>query len=578
MKSSIGVRPLVGVIRFSGVLCQSDLSMFRRLLLRLFVLTVISVPLQLMPSAHAQEPIESACLLCHSNKQDGFSPAHAFAADNCVSCHAGNNTASTEDSAHEGLLDFPGELANAERGCGNCHHNRVASVANNLMHDGRGIVRVTRQLFDKDDGTDESINFQSLGHGIADSMLRKQCASCHIGQKKTEHRHDVMWDRGGGCLACHVGEYPENAHPTLTANVSDARCFGCHARSGRISLSFSGLAEVDPATGPGNSSGLRLPDDRHVEKMPADVHYLAGMSCIDCHTSVGLMGDAGDALHQRQAVDISCSDCHDNRSPTINLAEWPTDLVSVIARLPFAATTETDFLTTANNRTPLWHVELRDDGAWLHTKNTGRVLRIPTVAPASQTHDEHHGRLACASCHSQWAPQCFGCHMEYDPDGEQWDHVERATTPGRWSNKRWHVNNALPALGVNDDDRIELFVPGMVMTVDHPDLVEEQFVRIFAPLSPHTTGKSRSCESCHRSSEALGLGQGQITRNAGETLFEPANDLLRDGLPADAWTNVGNTLGGGTPMPGQRPLNKAEMDAVLDAFIPGEPGGNPADQ
>jgi hypothetical protein len=29
--------------------------------------------------------------------------------------------------------------------------------------------------------------------------------------------------------------------------------------------------------------------------MSADSHYLAGMSCIDCHTSVGLMGSAGEA-------------------------------------------------------------------------------------------------------------------------------------------------------------------------------------------------------------------------------------------------------------------------------------------
>jgi hypothetical protein len=552
--------------------------MFRRLLLNLCLLAVVSVPLLLMPSAQARAQEESTCLLCHSNKQDGFSPAHAFAASNCVTCHAGNNKASTEDRAHDGLLAFPGEMVNAERSCGNCHANRVSSVAKNLMHDGRGIVRVTRQLLDEDTGADDSINLQSLGHSVADSMLRKQCASCHIGQTKTEHRHDVMWDRGGGCLACHVSEYPENAHPALTARVSDARCFGCHARSGRISLSFSGLAEVDAPVEPGNNSGLRLPDGRHVEKMSADAHYLAGMSCIDCHTSVGLMGSAGDALHQRQAVDISCTDCHDNQREKISLAEWPSDLVSVIARLPFTATRDTRFLTTEKNETPLWHVELRDDGFWLHTKNTGRVLEIPAAAPVDHTNDRRHERLACSTCHSQWAPQCFGCHMEFDADGEQWDHVERATTPGRWSNERWHVNNALPALGVNDDDRIELFVPGMIMTVAHPDLDDEKFIRIFAPLSPHTTGKSRSCDSCHRSSEALGLGQGRLTINAGRTVFEAANDLLRDGLPADAWTNIGNTLGGGTPAPGQRPLNKAEMDAVLNALIPEEPADNPAER
>jgi hypothetical protein len=377
-----------------------------------------------------------------------------------------------------------------------------------------------------------------------------------------------MWDRGGGCLACHVSDYPEGAHPALTASVSDARCFGCHARSGRISLNFTGLAEVDVSSESHKSGGLRLPDGRHIERMPADAHYLAGMSCIDCHTSVGLMGSAGDARHQREAVDISCRDCHANTSSKIGLDEWPTTLTSVLKRVPFAANDSTTFLTTEKNGTPLWHIELRDDGSWLHTKNTGRLLKIPAADPVNHKQDENHERLACATCHSQWAPQCFGCHMEYDTDGEQWDHVERALTPGRWSSERWHLNNALPALGVNTGNEIELFIPGMIMSVDHPDFEEEKFVRMFAPLSPHTTGKSRSCESCHRSSEALGLGQGELTESADEILFRPAHDLLRDGLPADAWTNTDNSLGGRTPVHGQRPLNQSEMKAIQSADIP----------
>ena len=518
-------------------------------------------------AAESSQIVGSTCLQCHAAKQSGFSAAHAFAAGSCITCHAGNNSSSTEDDAHTGLIAFPGELNNAQHACGNCHANRVASVTENLMHLGRGLVQVTRQSLDEAPGPDHAGNLQTLGHSVADSMLRKQCASCHIGQTKKEHRHDVMWDRGGGCLACHVSDYPEDAHPALTASVSDGRCFGCHARSGRISLSYTGLAEIDVTEESGKSTGLRLPDGRHIERMSADAHYLAGMSCIDCHTSVGLMGSAGEARHQRDAVDISCSDCHDNRSPAIGLDEWPAALASVLKRLPFAANAESAFLTTENNGTPLWHIELRDNGAWLHTKNTNRVLKIPVAGPVNHRQDENHERLACATCHSQWAPQCFGCHMEYDADGEQWDHVERALTPGRWSNERWLVNNALPALGVNTDNEIELFVPGMIMTVDHPDFDEEKFVRMFAPLSPHTTGKSRSCESCHRSSEALGLGQGELLETDGKIRFQPTHDLLQDGLPADAWTNIGNSLGGRTPVNGQRPLNGSEMQAIQNADI-----------
>jgi len=88
------------------------------------------------------------------------------------------------------------------------------------MHTGRGIVEVTRQVLGESVSTAHTGSLQTLGNSVADSMLRKQCASCHIGQTKTEHRHDVMWDRGGGCLACHVDDYPENAHPALP----DAYC------------------------------------------------------------------------------------------------------------------------------------------------------------------------------------------------------------------------------------------------------------------------------------------------------------------------------------------------------------------
>ena len=510
--------------------------MLCRLPLTLCLLLLAGLPWP--PSAVAQSDAAgtNTCLNCHATKQRGFIAGHAFAAEACVICHAGDAAATLEDAAHAGLIAFPGELANAQQVCGSCHADRVYSVTAGLMHLGRGMVQVTRQALDEPIGPDHELNLQSLGHGVADSMLRKQCASCHIGRTKTEHRHNVMWDRGGGCLACHVNDYPEDAHPALTASVSDARCFGCHSRSGRISLSYTGLAEA-------NSAALKLPDGRPVERMPADVHYQAGMSCIDCHTGDGLMGAAGDALHQRQAVDITCADCHAVAGPNS---------------------------TTQKNDTPLSHVEVRDDGSLLHTKITGTALRIPAVGSAFHEQDKDHDRLMCSTCHSQWAPQCFGCHMEYDVDGEQWDHLDRKLTPGRWSDRSWDMRNTLAALGVNTDDQIELFVPGMIMTVAHPDYEEDKFVRMFAPLSPHTTGKSRSCESCHRSSEALGLGQGKLTSESGEMHFEPANALRQDGLPADAWTNVGNSLGGRAPFPGQRPLNKAEMRAIVDAVIPGD--------
>jgi len=97
-------------------------------------------------------------------------------------CHAGNNKSPLEDDAHDGLIAFPGELGSAQRACGSCHADRVSAVKENLMHTGRGLVQVTRQVLGESTGTNHAGHLQALGHSVADSMLRKQCASCHLGQ------------------------------------------------------------------------------------------------------------------------------------------------------------------------------------------------------------------------------------------------------------------------------------------------------------------------------------------------------------------------------------------------------------
>ena len=414
-------------------------------------------------------------------------------------CHGGNDQSSTKEDSHTGMRPFPGLLGNAGQSCGSCHADKVASVTGSLMNTGRGMVDVTRRLVDGSSTPTAHASLQSLGHGPADSMLRKLCASCHLGQDKTAHDLNPVLDRGGGCLACHINSYPEKQHPALTRAVSDARCFGCHSRSARISLSYTGLGEIDADTAQSHDKKLRLPDGRHVQRKAADVHFTAGMTCTACHKGTDLMSAAQETIHQRDAVAARCDDCH-----TIELA-------------------------------------------------------------AESVHDLEHGRLECATCHSQWAPQCFSCHMEYDASGTQWDHIEQQETAGRWHEQRGNFRNELGALGVNESDRIQLFVPGMIMSLAHPDWESEKFVRAFAPISPHTIGPARSCESCHRSSVALGLGEGTLQLQNGEIRFKPTQPLLRDGLPADAWTNADGSLGGHAARENQRPLNTQEMRTVLAA-------------
>lgn len=517
-----------------------------------------------MPALSASGPAVQSCLNCHDTLQYGFSTAHAAFARNCTQCHAGNAAAKSMSAAHLGLITFPGNLNNAMRTCGSCHADKVKAVTHSLMHTGAGMITTTRAVFGESTNRPGHNDLTHLMHTPADSLLRKLCASCHLGQPKTVHRLDATLDRGGGCLACHINHYPQNAHPSLTAQVNNARCFGCHSRSSRISLNYIGLAETNAHDIAKNSR--RLEDGRLVTPHPDDVHHAAGMSCIDCHTEVGVMGIGQTARHESAAVDIACDDCHANHTSRIDAAHWPTRFRALLAKVPFPVTKNTQFFVTARNGTPLWNIKVTAAGAWLYPKLGGEPLRIPPLTAASHPFAKAHRRLSCDACHSQWAPQCYTCHLSYDSGKQQWDHIAHLATPGAWVQQRANVRNALPPLGIDAMGRIVPVVPGMIMTVIDPAWSHPRFVRRFAALSPHTTGPARSCESCHRSSVALGLGRGSLIKTGNTWHFTPAHPLLDDGLPADAWTR----LSGAThPSINNRvhPFSAAEIRLILSAPI-----------
>ena len=130
------------------------------------------------------------------------------------------------------------------------------------------------------------------------------------------------------------------------------------------------------------------------------------------------------------------------------------------------------------------------------------------------------------------------------------------------------TRNELPPLGVTVAGRIRPFVPGMILSIEHPAWEQPRFRRLFASVSPHTSGAARSCRSCHRASDAVGLGQGQLHRHQGEWRFLPAQPLLLDGLPADAWTELGGKSEGESIRPGDRAFRAAEIQRILETELP----------
>ena len=74
---------------------------------------------------------------------------------------------------------------------------------------------------------------------------------------------------------------------------------------------------------------LPASDERNYTHIAADVHFAAGMECIDCHTSREVMGDGYATPDMRGQLEIRCEDCHGDGEP-----RRPSSTVSRESDLP----------------------------------------------------------------------------------------------------------------------------------------------------------------------------------------------------------------------------------------------------
>ncbi len=186
---------------------------------------------------------------------------------------------------------------------------------------------------------------------------------------------------------------------------------------------------------------------------PADVHYDAGMGCVDCHGSVDLHGDVaaannGDIVSRMaHAVTIRCEDCHGSA----------TAYATTTVGTNYTGQTVTLAVDSAGN--PMRHVEMDGNGHfWLVSKLDGRrhyvVQTHDVIVDNGRTHPEtgqplysqhasfamgrddgnpitgigpqqtgnphagfsHMDSMHCAACHSSWSNACVGCHLEGEYD------------------------------------------------------------------------------------------------------------------------------------------------------------------
>ena len=534
------------------------------------------------------------CLVCHRGVT-GLGNSHRPEAVGCASCHGGDAFTIDKARAHAGMDVIPGNLSAAVRGCGQaaCHASIIPRVERSVMATMSGIVAVNRNVFGETGGPAGSApaHVQRLGRTAADTHLRQLCASCHLGAVKVALGPNDESSRGGGCIACHLAYSPlalealaryegqksrgaadaPTAHPALSLDIDDGQCFGCHSRSGRISTSYEGWHEMheppadasDPAR-PAPSRFRKLDDDRVFERVLPDIHQQRGLDCVDCHTSVEVMGDGVARGRKSEQVRVECEDCHalpGSLLPVVQAAQLDPESRRILAVRGWPAPAASHYVRTPKGDA-LVNVVVDATGLLrLVRKRTGERRELKPAAPVCRE-GQGHLRLSCGSCHTAWAPRCPTCHTSFDAKADAFDWIDDADVRGAWKEKAGPFAADLPTLGVRRvpadagtrREVIETFVPGMILTIDRnrepgspADLV---FRRLYARVEPHTTRREvRSCVSCHNDPVALGYGRGELRYDraaaGGRWSFTPASPRLPDdGLPADAWIPFLGTRGG----------------------------------
>lgn len=387
------------------------------------------------------------CLACHKETPG---KAHARGVVGCADCHGGDPLTVDKSRAHRGVVKNPADLRYADRSCGRpeCHPGYPERVKKSLMATNRGIISTLRYYWGETRNFREKISVEELMQTGKDSpaldYFRKLCGTCHLWLPR-EKLPGFLREKGGGCAACHLVPGRKSkaekasspglpvsarAHPVLTRKIPVRNCARCHNRSGRIALTYQGLYEDEQYGAPirdGTFGAEELPDGRFVERIPPDVHFKAGMSCVDCHVQNETMGDGKAYAHLEESLEITCEACHEGLGRT-------------------------------KKGTPLPNLIVKDGKIFLRTKLTGKLLAVKRPDPVACRHPVHR-RLACWACHDRRVPQCFGCHVRRSAGEKQLDKLSFRKTPGLWEEFRSYMRLKAPTLGLYRG-RVTVLVPG----------------------------------------------------------------------------------------------------------------------
>ncbi|MBJ6798748.1 cytochrome C [Geomonas sp. Red259] len=542
--------------------------------LRRGMLLLSLLPILALAGCNGKSQAGEGCLACHA----GIEHASATHRD-CVACHGGDAKATEKQVAHRGMLgrSNPSSPEHWDKSCGSCHQYQLERVKSNLMYTTTGMIRNIRLTWegpkegeyasragDVYDPAGKPLQLKpvaELDH-VSGELYRKFCSQCHVARESGEV---YGASHASGCAACHFpyndravyrggdatvrGRGPYAASHAMERLPGNEVCSRCHNRSGRIAYSYQGLNDGNNSLVP-TRFGLPGPQlasgNRNLTRIAPDVHFAAGMDCIDCHTSRDLMGDGYSHRNMYLQTEIACEDCHGGAKPPRyrEIASESDEALRESQGYRVQMRQGMKMILTAKGRA-YSNVFYKDGTVWVLGKRSGKLFKSRVITGTPEHTVVGHGRMECYSCHSRTVVQCYGCHTSYDKTRTAMDYVKGVPTPGRFSEKEdYRMLYPFP-LALNQRGRISTVTPGCqtFVTVVEPEgtLSKNEYVARFkgkqqlrfAPFYSHNTGKKAiGCGECHGNPAFLGFGQHVVSgRNIeGTMICEQSADKPLDGF------------------------------------------------
>lgn len=366
------------------------------------------------------------CLNCHSGIEP-ISLSHPTEEFGCVSCHEGVAMALDEETAHIGIIRNPGALDVAQQYCGDCHAGQIYLVDHSIMATYSGAISLVRRAFgiqangvvvyaaSEIDHLEAFIPQPSDPQSIKD--FAANCMNCHV---DSQPQAVDYYHRSTGCSSCHVlynqtGTYEGN-DPTIPRNeagypqqhqfttaIPYTQCNHCHNRGNYDLRSMTFVPRPDiPAIEPLSGQAERV--HNYYQPIGEFTRCEWELDCIDCHTSLEIMGDGILHNNRSEAQYTQCLTCHGTLEslPLEKIIQYENELAMVRANLnPNVALQVGDTILVTSRGEPLYNIQKSQDQWMLTSKidGTNYVLPLVTGSSCQQKPDEQESHY-CHECHS----------------------------------------------------------------------------------------------------------------------------------------------------------------------------------